>query len=59
MEDSVDTILWRPHPNFNIIKKHSVQYYHKRAKNGDTVYYEIPKACDQPTLREHGVGLDE
>lgn len=59
MAESVDTILWRPHPHFKIIKKHSVAYYHKRAKNGDTVYYEIPKRCDQVTLAKHGVGLQE
>jgi hypothetical protein len=40
-EFDVDSILSKPHPKFDIIKKHWPHFFLPAAKNGDPVYVEV------------------
>jgi hypothetical protein len=37
-----DTVLQRPHPLFDVIKKYYMHCFHLPDKHGHLVYYEMP-----------------
>ena len=58
-ENEIDTILNRPHPNFQTIKRFYPQFFHGRSMNNNPVYYELPGRIDLPALREEGLSIDD
>ena len=52
-------MLLKPHLHFDLIKKHSIQYYHKRTKNNTIVYYEKPGSMNLKELKKYNIGEAE
>lgn len=57
-ENGIDGILDRPHPDFECIKKNSVQYFHGRCKGGQPIYIEIPRMTDVKSMRKVGITVE-
>lgn len=52
-------MLSKPHPKFDIIKKHWPHFFLPHAKNGDPVYVERTGEFNMPAMLAEGVGIDE
>ncbi len=55
----MDSILEQPHPHFAQIKQHSTQFYHKRCRTGQVVYFEKMAALNLDALATQGIGKKE
>jgi len=58
-DNDVESILDNPHQHFNFIKSHTLQYYHKRTKQGHPIYIEVPKHSDIPKLKVKGIAIPQ
>eukprot|EP00980_Cylindrotheca_fusiformis_P001328 scaffold333_cov133-Cylindrotheca_fusiformis.AAC.54 len=58
-ENGMDTILVKPHPQFEIIKKSYPHYYHQRGRNGSPVFFEQPPKTDLKAMRKAGVSMND
>jgi len=58
-DESVDSILREPCPDFSLIKRHYPHCYHLTGRRGEPVSYERPAGTDLKALRAAGIGLKQ
>ncbi len=59
LSNHLDSILDRPHPLMRFIKAHTNHYFYGKGKDGNSVYYETPKAAKLDVFDKVGVSVDE
>jgi hypothetical protein len=57
--NGLDRMLFREHPMFRFVKRHTHQFFAGQAKAGHFVYYERPKGANLPAFAKAGVTIDE
>lgn len=57
-ETGLNHTLLQPHPHFEMLKRHTCQYYHKSTVTGQYVYYEKPGKLNLKALRAEGIEFE-
>lgn len=58
-EHDMKNILKKPHPKYDVIKKHFPHWFHMRSKEGYSVYIERSSKIDLKSLKAAGVSLED
>lgn len=57
-DHGMDTVLVKPHPHFEIIKKSYPHFFHQTGQNGSPVFYEQPPKTNLKAMKAAGVTMD-